>query len=92
MQKTFSKVDPRDLDLSKKEVSEFLSERRRLNQFYREPLKDVVSALRQYFEIKNKVVSTGGDIFQDEALVKKRKDLHNLANLLCAPGGNTFRY
>lgn len=77
MQKTFSKVDPRDLDLTKKEVSEFLSERRRLNQFYREPLKDVVSALRQYMDTKQKLVATGGDIFGDDPLVKKRKDLHN---------------
>jgi RNA polymerase primary sigma factor len=82
MQKTFSKVDPRDLDMSKKEISEFLSERRRLNQFYREPLKDVTSALKQYVEMKTKVVSTGGDIFQDESLAKKRKDLHKKLNSL----------
>ena len=32
--------------------------------------------LRQYIEAKNKLVSTGGDIFQDEPLTKKRKELH----------------
>ena len=82
MQKTFSKIDPRDLDMSKKEISEFLSERRRLNQFYREPLKDVSAALRQYMEAKSKLVSTGVDIFQDETLLKKRKDLHKKLNNL----------
>jgi RNA polymerase primary sigma factor len=76
MQQTFSKTDPRDLDLSKKEVSEFLSERRRLNQFYREPLKDIVPALRQYTDAKRKVVSTGGEILTEDTLTKKRKDLH----------------
>ena len=76
MQKTFSKVDPRDLDLSKKEVSEFLSERRRLNQFYRETLRDVAPNLRQYIESKKKVVATGGDIFTDEPLTRRRKELH----------------
>ncbi len=82
MQKTFSKVDPKDLDMSKKEISEFLSERRRLNQFYREPLRDVVALLRQYIDAKAKVVTTGGDIFQDEPLSRKRKELHKkLENL-----------
>jgi RNA polymerase primary sigma factor len=76
LQKTYSKVDPRDLDLSKKEISEFLSERRRLNQFYREPLRDVAPLLRQYIEAKKKVIATGGDIFNDETLLKKRQDLH----------------
>ena len=82
LQKTYSKVDPRDLDLSKKEISEFLSERRRLNQFYREPLRDVAPLLRQYIEAKKKVIATGGDIFSDEALLKKRQELHaKLADL-----------
>jgi len=80
MQKTFSKIDPKDLDLTKKEISEFLSEKRRLNQFYREPLKDVSPQLRHYMDAKQKVVSTGGDIFQDENLLKLRKDLHKKLN------------
>ncbi|MAG14204.1 MAG: RNA polymerase sigma factor RpoD [Spirochaetales bacterium] len=82
MQKTFSKADPRDMDLTKKEISELLSERRRLNQFYREPLRDVTMPLRQYHDLKKRVVATGGDIFQDETLVKRRKELHTrLINL-----------
>ena len=75
MQRAFSKIDPRDLDLTKKEISEFLSERRRLNQFYREPLREVAPLLRQYIEAKQKVVSIGGEIFQDENLEKARNDL-----------------
>ncbi len=76
MQKTFSKIDPKDLDLTKKEISEFLSEKRRLNQFYREALRDIAPQLRQYMDAKKKLISTGGDIFQDEALCKTRKELH----------------
>ncbi|MBI9108718.1 MAG: RNA polymerase sigma factor RpoD [Spirochaetales bacterium] len=73
MVKTFSKVDPRDLDLSKKEVSEFLAERRRLTQFYRERLKDIRPQLRNYMELKHSIVEKGGDILNDEELAKKRK-------------------
>ena len=47
-QKTFSRVDPNELDMSKKEISDFMAERRRLNQFYRDSLKDVTPALKSY--------------------------------------------
>ncbi|MEW5817123.1 MAG: RNA polymerase sigma factor RpoD, partial [Spirochaetota bacterium] len=72
-QKTFSKIDPRELDLSKKEISELLAEKRRLNQFYREALKSVLNNLKLYIENKKKIVSIGGDVLSDENLVKKRK-------------------
>lgn len=78
VQKMFTKVDPRDLDLSKKEISEFLAERRRLNQFYRDQLKDTVPQLKAYMELKKKVASVGGDVLTDEALLKKRKSLLNV--------------
>ena len=72
IQKTFSKVDPRDMDLSKKEISELLAERRRLNQFYREPLKNLAPAIRQYMEGKQKLVSLGEDIIGNDSLEDKR--------------------
>ena len=75
MQKTFSKLDPRELDLTKKEVSELLAERRRLNQFYRESLKKVSASLKQYIEQKRKIIATGGDVLLDKDLVSKRKRL-----------------
>ncbi|HAK47579.1 MAG TPA: RNA polymerase sigma factor RpoD [Spirochaeta sp.] len=75
MIKTFSKVDPRDLDLSKKEISEFLAERRRLTQFYREKLKEIRPQLKNYMELKNGIVEKGGDVINDEEIVKKRKSL-----------------
>ncbi len=75
VKKTFSKIDPRELELSKKEISEFLAERRRLNQYYREPLKDLIPQLKQYMELKKKVVEKGGDIFNDDQLKKKQKSL-----------------
>ena len=75
MVKTFSKVDPKDLDLSKKEISEFLAERRRLTQFYRERLKEIRPQLKNYMEIKTRIVEKGGDVIRDEEIMKKRKTL-----------------
>jgi len=51
-ERTFRKEDPRELGLSKKEISEYLAERRRLNQFYRESLKELLPDLRSYMEQK----------------------------------------
>jgi len=82
VQKIYTKVDPRELDLSKKEISEFLAERRRLTQYYRDQLKDVVPVLKAYIELKKKVVSVGGDVLTDETLLKKRKALLNVVKKL----------
>ena len=70
-QKTFSRLDPRDLELSKKEISELLAERRRLNQFYRESLKEVSAPLKAYMDQKRKILTLGGNILEDPALKKK---------------------
>ncbi len=74
-QRAFSKKDPRELNLTKKEISEFLAERRRLAQFYRESLREVYADLKQYVEQKNKVVAKGGDVLEDGPLSKSRRDL-----------------
>lgn len=75
MKKTFSKVDPRDTELSKKEISELLAEKRRLNQFYREALKKIAPSLKQYMDLKTKIIERGGDVLKDEDLIGKRKNL-----------------
>ena len=74
-QRAFSKQDPKELNLTKKEISEYLAERRRLSQFYREALKDLLPDLKGYIEQKEKVLAKGGDLFEDHTLAKKRKDL-----------------
>ncbi len=80
--KTFSKLDPREMDLTKKEISEILAERRRLNQFYREPIRELIPELKQYFELKKRLIATGGDIFSDQELKQKRESLLPLINLI----------
>ncbi len=75
MERTFSRSDPREMELSKKEVSELLAERRRLNQFYRENFKEISSLLKQYIDYKYKVIESGKDVISDELLARKRKTL-----------------
>ena len=54
--KALSKRDPRELNISKKEVSEILAERKRLNIFYRDVIKDLFPKLKEYNEIKKKLI------------------------------------
>ncbi len=75
IQKIFSRIDPKELELTKKEISELLAERRRLNQFYREPLKELSADIKQYMDAKKKVYATGGNILEDHDLKKKSKAL-----------------
>ncbi|MFO7850489.1 MAG: sigma-70 family RNA polymerase sigma factor, partial [Spirochaetia bacterium] len=75
MQRAFSKVDPRDMELSKKEISEILAERRRLNQYYRESLKEIQPSLRDYIEQKKQIVAAGKDILSETPLKNKRDKL-----------------
>jgi RNA polymerase primary sigma factor len=74
-ERTFRKEDPRELGLSKKEISEYLAERRRLNQFYRESPKELLPELRAYMELKLRTYEKGIDILSDKALAKKRESL-----------------
>jgi len=74
-QKAFSKADPREMNFSKKEISDYLAEKRRLNQYYREPLKSIFPILKSYMDLKEKIASTDGDIVSDKKLVSRRADL-----------------
>ncbi|MBN2625915.1 MAG: RNA polymerase sigma factor RpoD [Spirochaetales bacterium] len=74
-QKAFSRKDPGEMNFSKKEISDFLAEKRRLNQFYREPLKAIYPQLKQYIEMKEKIAATDGDVITDDKLEKKREAL-----------------
>lgn len=74
-ERTFRKEDPRELGLSKKEISEYLAERRRLNQFYRESLKELLPDLRSYMDQKLRTYEKGIDILEDKPLAQKRTKL-----------------
>ncbi|MDR1987182.1 MAG: RNA polymerase sigma factor RpoD [Treponema sp.] len=71
-QKAFSKKDLRELNLSKKEITEYMTERRRLNQFYKETLRVILGDLKNYLEIKRRLISRGINIFEDPELKEVR--------------------
>jgi RNA polymerase primary sigma factor len=68
-----SRIDPRELNLSKKEISEYLAERRRITAFYREALRPHYAAIKQFIEAKRRMEPELGSILGDEAL-RQRKD------------------
>ncbi|MDR1566799.1 MAG: RNA polymerase sigma factor RpoD [Treponema sp.] len=74
-QKAFSKKDLRELNLSKKEITEHMTERRRLNQFYKETLRIVLGDLKNYIENKKKLISRGVNIFDDPELNDLRRHI-----------------
>lgn len=75
MEKASCKDDPREQDLSKKEVSEILAARRRLNALYREPLRKIMPKLKKYMALKEKVTSTEGDPLTDESVLEMKNGL-----------------
>jgi RNA polymerase primary sigma factor len=74
-QKAFSKKDPKELSLNKKEITEYMAERRRLNTFYRDILKEVLPDLKNYMDQKKRIVARGGNVLNDERLLEERKRL-----------------
>ena len=58
-----------------KDIKEIITEQRRYVQNYKEPLKEVQSALKSYVALKQQCISTGEDFFSDETLQKKRVPL-----------------
>ncbi|GHV84972.1 RNA polymerase sigma factor RpoD [Spirochaetia bacterium] len=72
-QRAFSKKDPRELSLSKKEITEYMTERRRLNQFYKDTLRVAGADLKNYMEIKRRLITRGADIYEDQELAALRK-------------------
>ncbi len=74
-QKLAQKIDESELELSKKELADFFSEQKRLNQAYKDQIKEVNAPLKNYVEQKKKIQSEGGSFIQDEDLGKKRDKL-----------------
>jgi RNA polymerase primary sigma factor len=80
-QKAFSKKDLRDLNLSKKELTEQLTECRRLNQFYKETLRAVSGDIKNYIELKRQLIARDADYLEDkECSVIRRKIMKVVKN------------
>jgi RNA polymerase primary sigma factor len=72
-QKAFSKKDLRELNLSKKEITEHMTERRRLNQFYKDTLRLILGDLKNYIETKRRLIIRGGNYLEDNGLLEIRR-------------------
>jgi RNA polymerase primary sigma factor len=79
-QKAFSKKDLRELNLSKKEITEHMTERRRLNQFYKETLRVILGDLKNYIDIKRRLIARGGNFFEDRELADLRNRIMEIVN------------
>jgi RNA polymerase primary sigma factor len=77
-QKAFSKKDFRELNLTKKEITEHMTERRRLNQCYKEILRVALPDLKTYIDTKRKLIVRGTNIFEDAELNEIRSRLMKL--------------
>jgi RNA polymerase primary sigma factor len=74
-QKAFSKKDPRDLALTKKELTDYLAERRRLNSFYRDTLRMMAPELKAYMDSKRHFINRGLDFLEDHGIQTLRQKL-----------------
>jgi len=72
-QKAFSKKDMRELNLSKKEITEHMTEYRRLNQYYKDTLRTIQVDLKNYMELKKQLISRDIDYKEDRDCSNIRK-------------------
>ena len=73
VEEVFSKKDLRELNLSKKEMTEFLAERKRLSSSYKEGLRTIHGDIRNYVEIKQRLIDRGADYGADRDIMSLRR-------------------
>ena len=78
VEEAFSKKDLKELNLSKKEITERMAERRRLSQFYRDALRTIQTDLKNYTEIKQSLIDRGIDFMEDKNLATLRKKINRV--------------
>ncbi len=82
VRKATTRKDPKEMNLSKKEIAEYLAEKRRLNQFYKDSIREYGQTIKQYIELKNKMEADNEDVIINEQLAKKRKTIiQKLSNI-----------
>ena len=75
-QKTSNKTEATSVNYAnKKEISDFLAERRRINQFYKDSIVNLITPLKQYMDLKIRIASTNGTVLTDRKLLNKREAL-----------------
>jgi len=85
-QKAFSKRDMKELNLSKKEITEQMTESRRLNQFYKDTLRAILGDLRNYIEYKKQLITRDMDYLEDaECSAIRRRIMKTVKNTQIHP-------
>ena len=74
VQKAFSKKDMKELNLTKKEITEHMTEYRRLTQFYKDTLRIIQVDLRNYIDLKKQLIAKDEDYKEDKdcSVIRKR--------------------
>ena len=78
VEEVFSKKDLRELNLSKKEMTELQAERKRLGSSYKDSLRTIQGDLRHYVEIKQRLIERGADYFTDKDTAGLRRRITNV--------------
>jgi len=74
-QKTFSKRDFKEQNLSKKEMTEYMTEYRRLTQFYKDTLRTIQSDLKNYMELKRQLIAKDEDYLENKECINIRNKI-----------------
>ncbi len=70
-----TKMEGKEEEYNAKEYKDLMTNQKRFTQYYKEPLKEVQAALKNYMTKKEQMISSGEDIFHDESLGKSRTTL-----------------
>ncbi len=69
------KIEGQEEEYNAKDYKDLVTNQKRFTQFYKEQLKDVQAALKNYMSKKEQMISTGEDVLRDETLSKTRSAL-----------------
>ncbi len=59
-------------DFNAKDQKELISEQKRYSTFYKEPLKEIQSSVKNYIELKQAKLASGEEVLKSDELVKKK--------------------
>jgi len=78
VEEVFSKRDLRELNLPKKELTELAAERKRLSSSYKDGLKTIHGDIRNYVEIKQRLIDRGAEYGADKDIMSLRRRIYRV--------------
>jgi RNA polymerase primary sigma factor len=70
-----TKIEGQEEEYNAKDYKELVTNQKRYSQYYKEQLKELQGPLKNYIAKKEQMISSGEDVFHDEALAKTRSML-----------------